>query len=77
MSPNEIKAAIALAGSTQTALAAYLGVSMQSVSRVINGRLRSTRIEAELAKIIGKPPFGALPKRGRPKSSWNGTGQVA
>lgn len=72
MSPREVKAALILAGMTQTAFANSLGVSINSVSRVINGTLRSKRIEAELQKLTGKPLHDAPSVRGRRQSVWPG-----
>lgn len=77
MTPNDIKAAIAKAGTSQAAIAEHLEVSVGSVWRVINGTLRSTRIEAELQKITGRPLHAAKPKRGRQKSVWNGHAGVS
>lgn len=73
MKPEDIKAAIALAGTSQTAIARHLGVSPNSVSRVICGTMRSTRIEAELQKITGKPLHASPSKRGRKPSVWPGS----
>lgn len=76
MKPQDIRAKIVQAGTTQTAIAAYLGVTAGCISQVISGKLRSQRIEAELSKICGQPvnpkPRG---KTGRTKSVWNGLGQ--
>lgn len=73
MNPSDIKAKIAQAGTSQAAIATYLGVSPASVGRVIRGNLRSKRIEAELSKIVGQPIFPDTPKKpGRPKLVWTG-----
>ena len=72
MTPIAIKAAIADAGTTQAAIAEYLGVSATTVGKVVAGKMRSRRIEAELQKITGAPLHKAAAKRGRQKSSWNG-----
>jgi predicted XRE-type DNA-binding protein len=72
MKPNLIKAEITKANTTQAAIAAYLDVSAMSVSRVINGTMRSERIEAELTKIIGKNIFKPKSKAGRKRSVWTG-----
>lgn len=73
MNPLHIKSAIIKAGTSQTAIAEYLGVSPTSVGRVIAGSLRSLKIETELAKIVGQP-LRSEPHRkpGRPKTVWNG-----
>ena len=72
MKPEDIRAAIARAGTIQAAIAEYLDVRPQTVSRVINGQSRSARIEDELAKITGKPIHASRNKPGRRKSVWNG-----
>ena len=72
MKPEDIRAAIAKAGTTQRAIADYLDVRPQTVARVINGQTRSARIEDELAKITGKPLHAVRNKPGRRKSVWNG-----
>lgn len=77
MNPQDIQAAIVKANTSQTAIAKHLGVSGGTVWRVINGRGRSARVEAELEKICGKHPFGAPAKKGRPASVWNGQLQAA
>lgn len=72
-SPAEIKSAIVRAGTSQSAIAEYLGVTAQSVWRVIHGGFRSPRIEAELAKITGCPVREPrLHRRVRAKTVWNG-----
>lgn len=77
MKPEDIKAAIALAGTSQSAIARHLGVSVNSVSRVVTGAMRSARIEAELEKVTGKPLHPAKPVRGRRKTVWSGAGAAA
>jgi lambda repressor-like predicted transcriptional regulator len=72
MKPIDIKAAIARAGTTQAAIAEHLGVTKNSLWRVVNGTLRSARIEAELQQITGCPIHPAKAKRGRQKSTWSG-----
>lgn len=72
MTPSEIKAAICKAGTNQTAIATHLEVSIGSVWRVIHGKMRSAKIEAELEKITGKPIHEARSRTGRPKATWNG-----
>lgn len=73
MKPNDIKAAISRAGTSQNAIAEYLDLSATTVSGVVNGKTRSARVEAELAKIIGKAPFGPPAKKGPKKSTWHGS----
>lgn len=77
MKPQDTKAAIAKAGTSQTAIARHLNVSLHSVNRVINGTMRSTRIEAELEKITGKPLHPAKPVQGRKRTVWTGVGAAA
>jgi len=73
MNPNCIKSKIAAAGTSQAAIANYLGVKPGSVAKVVRGHMRSERIEAELSKIVGQTIFpGPRRKPGRPKSVWNG-----
>lgn len=74
MKPQDTKAAITRANTSQTAIAAHLGVSLNSVSRVINGTMRSKRIEAELQKLTGKPLHETPSVRGRRKTVWTGQG---
>lgn len=69
---SAIKAAIVAAGTSQSAIAEYLKISPSSVARVVAGKNRSARIEAELAKILGRMPFGPPGKRGRKKTVWEG-----
>jgi transcriptional regulator with XRE-family HTH domain len=76
MKANDIKAAIASAGTSQSAIAEFLGLSTTTVSGVVNGKTRSARVEAELAKIIGRPPFGLPARKGRAKTTWNGKAQA-
>lgn len=68
----DIKARIARAGTTQAAIARYLGLHASHLSAVITGSARSRRVEAELEKIIGKPLYNDQPKPGRQKTVWNG-----
>jgi predicted XRE-type DNA-binding protein len=75
MNPVDIKAAIARAGTSQAAIALYLGVSTTAVCKVVNGTARSARVEKEIEKIAGKGAFGAKRPAHRTKTVW--TGQVA
>lgn len=74
ISTNTIKAAIASAGTNQSAIAKFLGVSVTTVSKVVNKNARSAKIELELEKIVGKGCFGPARKPGRSKAVW--TGQI-
>gem|GEM_PF-2500924 len=51
MHPEDIKAAIRKAGSSQKRIAVRLGVSETTVSNVIKGRVTSRRIANEIARI--------------------------
>lgn len=75
MGPIDIKAAIAKAGTTQAAIAAYLDLNTSTVGKVVNKTQRNARVEAELEKITGQPIYDTPCKRGRKKSVW--TGRVA
>lgn len=72
MKPSTIKAAIIAAGTSQRAIADYLQVSPGAVNRVINGSMRSYRIEQELLKITGKPIYSTASRPGRKKTVWTG-----
>lgn len=76
MTPQEIKAQIALAGTTQAAIARHLGVNPSFLNCVIAGKSRSARVEAALAQITGKPIHPVPSKKGgRTKSVWSGQAQ--
>lgn len=72
MKPTDIKAAIANAGTSQAAIAAYLGISTTLVSQVVSGKSRSARVEAELTKICGRNPFPPKRAAHRAKTVWTG-----
>lgn len=55
MHQEDIKAAMRKAGWTQAMAADHLGVAKSSVAQVIAGSIRSARIQAFIATIIGKP----------------------
>ncbi|VXC72729.1 conserved hypothetical protein [Pseudomonas sp. 8Z] len=55
MHPEEIKAAMRMAGVTPAMLCDELQVAASSVSQVISGHIKSGRIQARIAEIIGKP----------------------
>jgi lambda repressor-like predicted transcriptional regulator len=67
MHPEEIKAALRMAGTTPAMLATELEVSSATISVVIHGRAQSARIKARIAKVIGKPASAIWPDDGRPK----------
>ncbi|MBK1683417.1 hypothetical protein [Rhodoferax fermentans] len=75
MEPADIKAAIERAGTNQSAIARYLGVTTGHIAQVVNKKVRSARVEAELQKITGRPIHAQKAKRGRRMAVWNG--QVA
>lgn len=72
MEPIDIKAAIAKAGTSQAAIAEYLGVTTGVVGKVVNKMSRSTRVEKELEKITGRPIYDTPAQKGRKKLVWNG-----
>lgn len=72
MEPEDIKAAIAKAGTSQSGIAAYLGVTTGVVSAVVNKKMRSARVERELEKITKKPIYSNPAKRGRKRLAWSG-----
>ncbi|WP_409015195.1 helix-turn-helix domain-containing protein [Caballeronia sp. LZ001] len=55
MHPEFLKAALRVAGYTAARLADELGVSRSMVTRVLDGKARSKRIEMRIAEVIGKP----------------------
>ncbi|OJX33628.1 MAG: hypothetical protein BGO75_05210 [Burkholderiales bacterium 68-20] len=55
MHPEEIKAAMRMAGTTPAMLCDELQVAASSVSQTISGHIKSKRIQSRIAQIIGKP----------------------
>ncbi|QIL81829.1 transcriptional regulator [Diaphorobacter sp. HDW4A] len=55
MHPEQIKAEMRMKGVTPAMLCDELEVSAPSISQVITGRARSTRIQTRISEIIGKP----------------------
>lgn len=55
MHPEEIKAALRMAGWTQAALADELNVARSSIAQTIAGHIRSSRIQARIAEILKRP----------------------
>lgn len=53
--PEEIKAAMRIAGTTPAMLCDELQVAASSVSQTISGHIKSKRIQTRIAEIIGKP----------------------
>jgi predicted transcriptional regulator len=75
MNRTDIKAAIERAGTSQAAIAEYLGVTPTCVGRVIAGTMRSKKVELELEQLIGKPIFAKARKPGRIKTTYKGAAQ--
>ena len=63
MHPEEIKAAMRIAGTTPAMLCDELQVAASSVSQTISGHIRSNRIQSRIAEIIGKPIEAIWPKQ--------------
>ena len=63
MHPEEIKAAMRIAGTTPAMLADELQVAPSSVSQVIAGLIRSKRIQLRISQIISKPVDVIWPKK--------------
>lgn len=55
MHPEEIKAAMRIAGTTPAMLCDELQVAASSISQTISGHIKSKRIQKRIAEIIGKP----------------------
>lgn len=69
MHPELIKAHLRMRDTTPAAVADELGVTRTAVASTITGKIKSQRIRAHLAKLIGKPeselwPEGAKPSPG-------------
>lgn len=75
MEPKDIKAAILDAGTSQSAIARYLGIHVSVVNGVVLKKTRNQRVEAQLQAITGKPVYDTPVQRGPRKTVW--TGQVA
>ena len=67
MHPEEIKAALRIAGTTPAMLAEQLGITDSTVSTAIHGRSESARVKARIAQIIGKPVASIWPKSNKPR----------
>lgn len=55
MHPEEIKAALRMAGITPAMLADELQVAPSSISQTISGYIRSARIQLRISQILRKP----------------------
>lgn len=69
MHPELIKAEIRMRGTTPAAIADELGVTRTAVASVIELKMKSARIRAHIAQLLGKPetviwPEGAKPRTG-------------
>lgn len=54
MHPELIKAEIRMRGTTPAAVADELGVSRAAIAQVIESKMKSPRIRARLAQLLGK-----------------------
>lgn len=63
MHPEEIKAAMRIAGVTPAMLADELQVAQSSVSQTIHGQIRSARIQARIAQIVRRPVKAIWPNQ--------------
>lgn len=63
MTPFEIKVALMKQGISMRSISRKLGVSANSVSLVVNGRMVSGRIMAEIAEAIGVDPLRVFPAK--------------
>lgn len=66
MHPEEIKAAMRMAGTTPAMAADALEVAGSTISQVISGRVRSARIQSYIANIIQQPVDRIWPPSDRP-----------
>ena len=55
MHPEQIKAEMRMAGVTPAMVCDELKVAPSSVSQTISGHIKSRRIQARIAQIVGKP----------------------
>lgn len=53
MHPEQIKAAMRMAGTTHAGLADELNISPSTVSQVVNGTCTSARVQARIAELTG------------------------
>lgn len=68
MHPADIKAALEKAGLSYAKVARTLGVSRSLLTRTVRYGKRSKRVEAAIAKALGKTPAQVFPERyGRKK----------
>jgi transcriptional regulator with XRE-family HTH domain len=69
-STRRIKSLLTKHQTTQAALAAHVGVDATTVSNVINGRARSTKVEKALEALAGRALFPPHRKRGPARKAW-------
>lgn len=55
MHPEDIKASIRKRNTSQSGIAASLGITVMTVSHVINGRGKSARVAKRISEVIGLP----------------------
>ena len=55
MHPEQIKAAMRMAGTTPAMLCDELDVAASSMSQTITGHIKSKRIQTRISEIVGKP----------------------
>ncbi|WP_448252887.1 helix-turn-helix domain-containing protein [Ottowia oryzae] len=63
MHPEQIKAEMRMAGVTPAMVCDELKVAPSSVSQTISGHIKSKRIQARIAQIIGKPVDAIWPNQ--------------
>jgi putative transcriptional regulator len=63
MHQEDIKAALRKEGVTMTALADAIDMNHAYVNAVINGKLRSAKVESAVAKVIGLPVGEVFPPK--------------
>lgn len=66
MHPELIKAHLRMRDTTPAAVADELGVTRTAVASTITGKIKSQRIRAHLAKLIGKPESELWPEGAKP-----------
>jgi len=65
MHPEDIKASIRKAGKSITKAAKDLGITPSTVSLVVNGRGKSSRVQTYISDLIGKPVAEIWPRKQR------------
>jgi len=67
MHPEMIKAHIRMCGTTPAAIADELGVTRTAVASVIELKMKSARIRAHIARLLGKPEAAIWPEGAKPR----------